>query len=178
MNTKLIKSCVATLAMGALSLSASAGFALPASAHAADVVAPTEPVAGICGQSGTLVATLQPGNILTGSAVFGSGRGSATIADTNGTYSQTFNSDGTINPQSFTIANTGSGIDSVYACKDDPGIFVFINAQAQFQAQLQLQQQQQLQKNDQDQKVEIPIHINVNTNINSNNSRHNHHRHY
>ncbi|WP_338254140.1 hypothetical protein [Dictyobacter halimunensis] len=166
MNTKLIKSFVATFAMGALSLGATAGFALPASAHVADIVAPTENVTGICGQSGTAVATIRPGEILKGNVIFSTGQGTVTVADTSGDYSQTFNGNGTTEGQAFVIMNTSNNINAVYSCKTDPSTAALLEVSGS-------QQQQQQQQQQQSAGTTGPIHINVENNITNDNSNHN-----
>ncbi|WP_126627617.1 hypothetical protein [Dictyobacter alpinus] len=128
MKSKYIKHIFSPLAISLISIGATAGLSLPASARTTDVVAPTFVVTGvICGQSGNTLATLLPGQSLTGDVVITSSPGSVTMADSNGS-AQTFLATNPPSPQPFTFINTAMSPDTIFACNSSPSLASVINS--------------------------------------------------
>ncbi|GCE27250.1 hypothetical protein KDA_27340 [Dictyobacter alpinus] len=117
MFIKRVKPFLMALGISVISLGVSAGLALPAGAHRADIVAPTVVLSGtgaLCPNMMT-IATLLPGDALEGTVVVTSTGGPSTtnISDTNTGLSREFFG---LTPQPFSILNNTATVDTIRAC--------------------------------------------------------------
>ncbi|WP_151756463.1 hypothetical protein [Dictyobacter vulcani] len=123
------KHIISTLAISFISLGATAGLALPVSARSADVVAPTFVVSGVnCGHSGSVIATLLPGQSLAGDVVITSNPGYLFMADSNASLLQSFIATTPPAPQPFTVTNRTMGTDTIFACNSSLPLLSVVNA--------------------------------------------------